>query len=137
MKTLPFEAIMFLISTLPMKIKLKDKTINVKSGDIFELNEAYFNSPIIQGLLSGEKLKRFNEMSLSEFEKANLIVRIHSKLLGEDIYFLSHETLREKIKEDLVSYSAKELKELIKLPSSQWEKIYLLKRELKGVILDE
>ncbi|MEW6455342.1 MAG: hypothetical protein AB1410_01330 [Acidobacteriota bacterium] len=56
-------------------------------------------------------------------------------LLGEDIYFISGESLREKIEDGLVSYTAKELEELIKFPSSQWKKIHLLKKELKWVML--
>lgn len=49
------------------------------------------------------------KMSLSEFEKAGLIVKIWSDILNDYIYFVSNDAVITLNPLDLVSYTAKEL----------------------------
>jgi hypothetical protein len=55
-------------------------------------------------------------MPLDTFAKANLIVKVASKILGEDILFVSNDEIAKKLKDEgFVVYTGQELKTIVRL----------------------
>lgn len=59
---------------------------------------------------TGNSGSSIEDMLLDEFEKANLVIPVWSEILQAKIMFLSTESLINKVPDDIVWYSAKELK---------------------------
>ena len=74
-------------------------------------------------------------MGLHEFAKHNLIIKVHSELLGKHICFVSNEVLRNEIAdEDFVTYLPQELEHLIKVKATldEIKKIHMIKELFPG-----
>lgn len=68
------------------------------------------NKPYIDE--SENQTDKIINMSLDEFEKANLVIPIWSEVLQTKIMFISTGSLTNRVPDDIVWYSAKELKNL-------------------------
>jgi len=91
-----------------------------------------------KGLQDASEEKRFGSilnMTLSEFEKANMAIRMRSELLKEDIYLASNEDMKEKLQsKGLVVYLPSELRVIIRsgIKGNDLRKAHLAKRLFRG-----
>lgn len=68
-----------------------------------------------------------HKMSLSEFEKAGLIVKVFSEVLNEMIYFVSSDAVITHNPLDAVSYTAQELTAMIDMIPEEVRAAHLAK----------
>jgi len=74
-------------------------------------------------------------MSAKEFEQANLIVRIDSEALKEDIYLISNKQLLDRVKnKDLVCYLPREILALENTDTEVLHNVHLSKKIFRGII---
>lgn len=91
-----------------------------------------------KGLQDASEEKRFGSilnMTLSEFEKANMAIRMRSELLKEDIYLASNEGTKEKLRnKGLVVYLPSELRVIIRggIKGNDLRKAHLAKKLFGG-----
>lgn len=59
---------------------------------------------------------KVENMTLQDFSRANLAVKIHSEVLGKEVYFVSNEKMRGQVKDEgLVTYLPHELEHIIRI----------------------
>ena len=79
--------------------------------------------------------KEVENITVEEFSKRGLAVRVENNVLGEEVYFVSNEKMREQVKDHgLVTYFPHELKHLIKSnpTPNELRKIHLIKKTFDG-----
>ena len=86
------------------------------------------------GNFPSEKTKSLMNLSLSEFQQGNYVVKVKSQLLGEDIYFVSNEKLFDRVPDGFVVYTARELKALRGVTKEHLKKVHRIKRTFDGEI---
>jgi len=73
-----------------------------------------------------------------DFIQANLIIKLHSDLVGEDFYLCSTPELKDECKANdpnTVAYLPAEIRKLFDLKPNEVEKSHLLKKEFGGEII--
>lgn len=91
-------------------------------NDLLALQEAIEE---IEGLLS--------ESIAEDFSSKNMAVRIHSEILGEEIYLVSNESVRQHLKaEGLVCYLPEEILHMRNIPPEGIKAIHDIKKEFGG-----
>lgn len=91
-------------------------------------------SPRLVGL---DGFGRVAGMTLEEFEKAGLVVRVSSALLGEDVLFVSENATRTADEADLVAYTPSELRLLAPMPAGCVQTLHLVKKTFPGSVLSD
>ena len=83
----------------------------------------------------GQNMKELQQMSLDEFERRGLTVRVKSHLLGEDIHIVSHHGVQVK-SQGLAVYSAAEIRHLnnVKMSKDYLKKVHMVKKVFDGII---
>lgn len=70
---------------------------------------------------------------VTDFRRKNIAVRIRSAVLGEDVWLVSNESVREHLKsEGLVCYLAEEIELMKNLSPEAVKKIHLVKKQFGG-----
>jgi len=84
-----------------------------------------------------EEIPSGDVMSLSyeEFIKANLAVKIKSRLLGEVIFLVSSEEVSGQVEADYVCYLPDEVLALQGLTPEEIKKVHLIKKSFGGIIV--
>ena len=86
-------------------------------------------------LEEGKNLNEEGEQhSYNGSSEKQFAIKIHSELLGEDIWLLSNKGMGKEIDDDLVNYLPHEIKHLVKLKATPEElkKLYLIKEIFPG-----
>ena len=74
-------------------------------------------------------------MTLAEFARSRHVVRVRSRLLGEDVWWVSDATLQDAVPDSaLVVYTAAELRHLVGISPQDLINIHRIKRTLCGHI---
>ena len=107
------------------------KEYREQMGRNTELNSraVYTDSRITSGPLPREKLLN---MAPSEFSKQNLKVKMRSRLLADDFYLASNESIKHQIKDGAAVYLPDEMRWLILLSNEDKKLVHRLKKELGG-----
>jgi len=77
------------------------------------------------------------EMTLETFSTAGLVVRVSSRLLGEDVLFVSDNAEGVDETGDLVVYRAEELLRLVQLPQECIRTVHRVKKAFRGARVTE
>lgn len=77
------------------------------------------------------------EMTLETFATAGLVVRVTSRLLGEDVLFVSDNAEGVDETGDLVVYRAEELLHLVRLPQECVRTVHRMKKVFRGARVTE
>ena len=72
------------------------------------------------------------EMTLEDFSRAGLVVRVTSALLGEDVLLVSDNVLDVDERGDLVVYRAEEIRRLVAFPPDCAKTIHGIKKAFPG-----
>lgn len=89
----------------------------------------------IPPLVPSNRLARINAWSLDEFEQSGEILRVRSRTLGEDVWFVANRALRKKVPDPtLAAYTAKELRRLRDISPKDLFNIHRLKKTFDGEI---
>jgi len=80
------------------------------------------------------ELRKLEDCSLEEFGKQDKVIRIKSKLVGEDIWLVPTKDHLEKVSGPEVAYTAKEAMLLGKSTKKIARKIHEFKKTFKGEI---
>jgi len=83
-----------------------------------------------------EESRELMELSLSEFEAGTYVVKVRSRLLGEDIYFVSNERVLDRVPDGFAVYTAKELRALKGSKRDAIKDVHRIKRTFNGEIID-
>lgn len=77
------------------------------------------------------------EMTLEAFSTAGLVVRVTSRLLGEDVLFVSDNAEDVDETGDIVVYRAEELLRLVQLPQECIRTVHRVKKAFPGARVTE
>ena len=77
------------------------------------------------------------EMTLEAFSTAGLVVRVTSRLLGEDVLFASDNAVNVDEEGALVVYRADELLRLVQLPQECIRTVHRVKKAFRGANVTE
>ena len=77
------------------------------------------------------------EMTLETFSTAGLVVRVSSRLLGEDVLFVSDNAEGVDEEGGLVVYRAEELLRLVQLPQECIQTVHRVKKAFRGARVTE
>lgn len=77
------------------------------------------------------------EMTLEAFSTAGLVVRVSSRLLGEDVLLVSDNAEGVDETGDLVVYRAEELLHLVRLPQECVRTLHRVKKVFRGARVSE
>lgn len=85
----------------------------------------------------GQWVQLVSALSLSEFERGTYVLRMRSHLLAEDVFLISRDELLDCIPEDVVAYTARELRNLMRRVRTQdrLKQVHELKKVFDGEIL--
>jgi len=74
-------------------------------------------------------------MTLAEFMASNEVIRVRSRLLGEDVWLVSDESLRLVVPDPtLVVYTAAELRHLVDISPQDLINLHRIKKTFHGHI---
>jgi len=86
-------------------------------------------------LVGLDGFQRVAEMTLADFSRAGLVVRVSSRLLEEDVLFVSDNVRPASVKGDLVVYMAAELRLFLSMPAECIRTVHAVKKKLPGSLL--
>jgi len=86
-------------------------------------------------LVGLDGFQRVAEMTLADFSRAGLVVRVTSALLGEDVLFVSDNVRPASVEGNLVVYTAAELGLFVSMPAECVRTLHAVKKKFPGSLL--
>ena len=93
-------------------------------------------TPAPAELVAVPGFRTVEEMTLEAFSRAGLVVRVKSRLLEEEVLFVSDDVKALDARDGLAVYRAEELVHLVHLPAEAVRKVHRLKKLFSGIVTD-
>ena len=91
-------------------------------------------TPAPPALVAVPGFQPVEEMTLEDFSHAGLVVRVRSRLLEEEVLFVSDNVKDLEAEDELVVYRAGELRRLVLLPVECLRTVHRVKKLFSGTV---